>query len=150
MSQVKRGRKPLCNSKQRRAIASLVTTYGVTVTVGILNDEYEVSRPKCFPEAVEVSPQNVRNYAKAAGVELDGRGRQPSFSEDEAKAVAGLVRKCGTASRAQEVLAAEKGADAKARKAAGFSEARKVSLPVVCRAAAEHGVELSRGRRKAA
>lgn len=144
-----RGRKPLCNAKQRRAVASLVRQYGVEQTVGILADEYE-GRPKCFPEPVELQAQTVRNYAKEHGIELDGRGRQPSFSDEEAKKVAQLVRKVGTASRAQEVLAAESGSDAKVRKAAGFPEPLSVSLPTVCRAAKDNGVALSRGRRKAA
>ena len=79
-----------------------------------------------------------------------GRGRPVKMNVKQRRAIASMVRKHGTASRVAEILGAgNRTKDAKLRPKA-FPQPVSVSLPTVSKYAAEHGIELQRGRPKKA
>jgi hypothetical protein len=81
---------------------------------------------------------------------MSKRGRPVACNAKQRRHVASLVRQ-HTASKTREILAAEKGTElAELRNANLFPEPVTLSVPTLAKYAKQGGVELKRGRRKAA
>jgi hypothetical protein len=102
----------------------------------------KAKKSKAKVKAVKKKKKDGRGGAR------EGAGRPKLFSKGQERHIASLIRKNGSTHTA-EILAA-RGKLAAERDATLFPKAVKVSLPTLGRIAADHGVELHRGRRAAA
>ena len=79
-----------------------------------------------------------------------GRGRPSSCNANQKRHIVALVKRYG-ATRTRVILAAKNGtADADLRSSNLFPKPVTLSVPTLCNYARDGGVELSKGRRKAA